>query len=179
MVGKFLVVIFVLLMPVLAIGADTKKAAPTITSDLSTVRSNAGAVDPMFLSTIGIQGSDGIIKPLIACDRHFSADLEKGGKGIGSGVDVTNVCSFSISNGPNPQIVQFVAGLSASGGTGEHCSNPDVKATVSSKMYLAPYQFISQGAGIGVLFKNPGGICIKLLNVGSVGVNVTYASTPF
>jgi hypothetical protein len=154
--------------------------APMATRDAATANVNGElATAPGVAILVGTQGSSTLgfrARTLIGCDQYVSKDLRgPGGFGLASEAGKSvYVCSYSISNAGTAQDVQFISGTEASSGGGSLC-NPG--AAVSAKFHLAPNQFVSQGSGIGSLFKTSGqGLCLKVYGAGDVSVNVTYAT---
>jgi hypothetical protein len=154
--------------------------APTLTRDAATTVFTANLLQPpTSVMLMGTQGSSSLAfraRPLIACDQHASRDL-RGPGGFGLAGEVGKnvyVCSYSISNAGAAQEVQFISGTEVSSGGGSRC-NPG--GMISGKFYLAPNQFVSQGSGVGSLFRTDRqGLCLQIAKAGNVSVKVTYAT---
>lgn len=189
-----LALVLIMVTPIFGFAADVEKnegtgkmtqpLPVTATRDAATISINGEPVDFSGLAMlIGTRGSSTLgfrARALVACDQHSSRDVKKAGEyGLaGAAGKAVHVCSFSISNGSVAQDVQFVSGTEACSGSGCTCNgNP-----VSAKFHLAPYQFITQGSGVGVVFTTGGGsplnggLCLKVYGAGDVGVNVSFAT---
>jgi hypothetical protein len=154
--------------------------APMETRDVATTNINGELLTPPFAAMlVGAQGSGTLgfrARALIGCDKYVSKDIKgPGGFGLASEAGKSvYVCSYSISNAGTAQDVQFISGTEASSGSGHVC-NPG--GTISAKFHLAPNQFVSQGSGVGSLFRTSvEGLCLKVYGGGDVSINVTYAT---
>lgn len=115
------------------------------------------------------------VRPVIACDQFVSEDITGPGDFglVGAPGKNIYVCSYSISNGSALQDVQFMSGEETSGGDGHSCLSGQA---ITARFHLLSNQFVSQGSGIGSLFRAPGkGLCLAVTGPGHVSVNVTYA----
>lgn len=174
------VLIFIYQRPVQTQGQPT----PMATRDAATTGLGDQLNAPTSAMLIATQGSSSVTpfraQTLIGCDKFVSKNLKvtAGATGTfglaGAAGKSVYVCSYSISNANVAQDVQFVDGTEASSGSGSVCNpgNP-----VSAKFHLTPNQFISQGSGVGSLFRTVGeGLCLRIFATGEVGINVTYAT---
>ena len=172
------ILVFILFAPQ---SADARSLhSPTRTRDLATVKTTADIKTPPGVAMLmGAQGSsqEGLrVRPVIACDQFISEDIKGPGDfglvaALGKNI---YVCSYSISNGSALQDVQFMSGEQTAAANGHSCSSGQA---ITARFHLLSNQFVSQGSGIGSLFRVSGsGLCLAVRGPGHVSVNVTYAS---
>ena len=152
----------------------------TRTRDLATVTTTEDIKTPPGVAMlVGAQGSskEGLrVRPIVACDQFVSEDITGPGDFglVGAPGKNIYICSYSISNGSALQDVQFMSGEETSPGNGQRCSSGQA---ITARFHLLSNQFVSQGSGIGSLFRVSGrGLCLAVTGPGHVSVNVTYAS---
>ena len=98
---------------------------------------------------------------------------------IGTGNDQLRICSYSIINGSSAQDVELFTGTtSASSGSGNVCGLTNDQSPYMT-YHLGPYEAITRGSGIGLLYSlNPGaGICVHRKQNGTnpLDIEITYA----
>jgi len=182
--AKFAIVVAFSIVAVMFISRQPAQTqpplAPMATRDVATTNINGELLTPptaaMLVATQG-SGTLGFrAQALIGCDRSVSRDI-KGPGGFGLAAEAGKsvyVCSYSISNADTIQDVQFISGIEVSSGSGHVC-NPG--GTISAKFHLGAKQFVSQGSGVGSLFRTfKEGLCLKVYGSGDVSINVTYAT---
>jgi hypothetical protein len=186
------------------------RSARPQTSSSSSTRDDAdayrGAVSTNTAITVGGLASSTIpangpnVAQITVCDAASQWDAPSGGASDGYFLitDVAirpaqlRICSYAIMNGASAQDLAFyLATGQAVSSSGNVCAftssvaKPGLAAiqTVPPPFmtyHLGPYETISRGSGLGVLFSLPAnsGICVHRLGSGAnpVGIEVTYAA---
>lgn len=169
--------------------AAVEAASTTATRDAATSFNNATNTGSVIavggFAASSTPSSGPAVKDVTVCDSAVTWDAPTGGKsdgyttitGVATETTQLRVCSYAVMNGGTAQDVAFyMGGQNASSSSGNVCG-----LTSGSQPFmvyhLGPYQVLSRGSGLGVLYslRTNSGICIHRVSGQSpLGVEVTY-----